>query len=83
MQTIGAFEAKTHLSAILAKVKKGEHFIITHRGEPIAEMRPVEEMEEKARSEKRRKAFAHFRKYKRVALPEGMTIKQMIEFGRR
>ncbi len=41
MQEIGAFEAKTHLSAILEKVAHGETFIITKHGQPIAEIKPV------------------------------------------
>lgn len=40
IQEIGAFEAKTHLSAILEKVAHGQTFIITKRGQPIAEIRP-------------------------------------------
>ena len=38
---IGVFDAKTHLSEILARVRVGERFIITHRGTPVAELRPV------------------------------------------
>lgn len=38
---IGAFEAKTHLSALLEKVAHGETFIITKHGQPIAEIKPV------------------------------------------
>jgi prevent-host-death family protein len=38
---IGAFEAKTHLSALLEKVRHGKTFFITKRGQPVAELRPV------------------------------------------
>ena len=38
---IGAFEAKTHLSALLEKVRRGRTFFITKRGRPVAELRPV------------------------------------------
>jgi prevent-host-death family protein len=41
MKTVGAFEAKTHLSELLAAVEKGEAFTITRRGKPVAELRPV------------------------------------------
>jgi prevent-host-death family protein len=37
---IGIFETKTHLSEILRRVMDGERFIITRRGEPIAELGP-------------------------------------------
>ena len=38
---IGAFEAKTRLSALLAQVEKGHRFFITKHGRRIAEVRPV------------------------------------------
>jgi prevent-host-death family protein len=40
MITIGAFEAKTHLSALLEKVAQGEEVIITRRGRPVARLVP-------------------------------------------
>lgn len=41
MQTIGAFEAKTHFSSLLDKVEKGEHIVITKHGRVVAKMVPV------------------------------------------
>ncbi len=38
--TVGAFEAKTHLSRLLREVQAGQHFVITQRGKPVAEIRP-------------------------------------------
>jgi len=40
-QKIGAFAAKTHLSEILEHVSKGETFLITKHGKPIAELKPI------------------------------------------
>lgn len=43
MQTIGAFEAKTHLSDLLRRVTEGgERFVVTVRGKPAAMLCPVE-----------------------------------------
>jgi prevent-host-death family protein len=42
MDTIGAFEAKTHLSSLLDRVEKGEKFIITKHGTPVAQLVPVD-----------------------------------------
>lgn len=39
---IGAFAAKTHLSALLEKVAHGHTFIITKHGKPVAELKPVQ-----------------------------------------
>ena len=38
---IGAFEAKTHLSELLERVGHGQVYVITKRGRPVAELRPV------------------------------------------
>jgi prevent-host-death family protein len=38
---IGAFEAKTRLSELLERVDHGQVYVITKRGRPIAELRPV------------------------------------------
>ena len=38
---IGAYEAKTHLPALLDRVARGESIIITRRGKPVAELRPL------------------------------------------
>ena len=42
---IGAFDAKTHLSELLEKVRQGKTFFITKRGYPVAELRPVSHAE--------------------------------------
>jgi prevent-host-death family protein len=38
MITVGAFEAKTHLSALLDKVAAGEDIVITRHGQPVARL---------------------------------------------
>lgn len=39
--SIGAFEAKTHLSELLEQVRLGRTYRITRRGRPVAELRPL------------------------------------------
>lgn len=41
METIGAFEAKTHFSALLGKVENGESIVITKHGRPVARLVPA------------------------------------------
>jgi len=41
MADIGAYEAKTHLSKLLERVEKGERFVITRHGKPVAELIPI------------------------------------------
>lgn len=45
MQSVGAFHAKTHFSALLEQVGKGEHIIITKHGHAVAKLVPVVEAE--------------------------------------
>ena len=40
MREVGAFEAKTHLSALLEAVAAGEEIVITKRGTPVARLVP-------------------------------------------
>ena len=41
MADIGAYDAKTHLPKLLERVEKGERFVITRHGKPVAEIRPT------------------------------------------
>lgn len=51
MREVGAFQAKTHLSALLKSVKSGEHITITRRGKPVAKLLPVSSVSSSDRSE--------------------------------
>ncbi len=42
MLKVGAFEAKTHLSRLLARVARGEEVLITKRGKPMARLVPAD-----------------------------------------
>ena len=42
MKTVGLFEAKTHLAALVDQVKEEGTIVLTRRGKPVAELRPVE-----------------------------------------
>ena len=44
MREVGAFEAKTHLSALLRSVQLGEQITITKRGKPVAQLMPVNQV---------------------------------------
>ncbi len=41
MHTVGAFSAKTHFSALLERVEKGEPVLITKHGHPVAKLVPI------------------------------------------
>ena len=48
MRTVGSFEAKTHLSELLASVERGEEIVITRRGTAVARLLPMAEVSERA-----------------------------------
>ena len=41
-QTIGLFEAKTHLSELVARAEQGGEIIITRHNKPVAKIVPIE-----------------------------------------
>lgn len=41
LNEVGAYEAKTHLPEMLRRVREGGAYLITQRGEPVAELVPV------------------------------------------
>ncbi|HOW47074.1 MAG: type II toxin-antitoxin system Phd/YefM family antitoxin [Rubrivivax sp.] len=41
MQTVGLFEAKTHLSELIARAERGEEVIITRHNKPVAKLVPI------------------------------------------
>lgn len=43
MQTIGMFEAKTHLPEVIRNVRKGEKYILTNRNQEVAVIMSIED----------------------------------------
>ena len=39
--SVGAFEAKTHFSALLQRIEHGEEIVITKHGKAIARLSPI------------------------------------------
>jgi prevent-host-death family protein len=80
METIGAFDAKTHLSALLDRVARGERITITRHGVPAAMLVPVGESDRKLTHEEIVEGMRALRK--RVK-PDTMSVREMIIEGRR
>ena len=74
---IAAYEAKTHFSALLERVARGEQVVITKHGRPIARLVPFDksDVERRRAAIERLKVFGKGRKL-------GVPIKQLIEEGR-
>lgn len=82
MRTVGSYEAKTHLPRLLDEVAAGEEITITKNGKPVARLVPPVLDEAKQRHEAV-EAMKRFRSEFKWRLPEGMTIRDMIEEGRK
>lgn len=80
MHTVGAFEAKTHLSALLDRVAKGEKITITRHGVPAAVLIPATENATKLSHSE---VVERMRELRQRVKPGTMSIKKMIEEGRR
>lgn len=79
MQTIGAFQAKTHFSAILTQVENGECIIITKHGRPVARLLPAE----KSDHEHVKTVIQRIKKFCQKHTLGGLDWKQLRDEGRR
>lgn len=79
MRTVGTFDAKTHLSALLEEVERGEEILITKHGKAVARLVPVRVIsrDRLADTAARLKAFRRGRRLGDLA------VKALIEEGRR
>jgi prevent-host-death family protein len=75
---IGAYEAKTHLPALLERVARGERFAITKHGRPIAQLVPVE----RTGPDRRREAIERLKAFRENHTLD-VPVKQLIDEGRR
>ena len=80
MASIGAFEAKTHLSDLLDRVARGEKITITRHGVPAAVLVPVTETAPKLSHQEIVEGMRALRK--RVK-PGKMSVREMVNEGRR
>ncbi len=79
METIGVYEAKTHLPQLLERVSRGDRITITKHGVPVAVLQPYD-------PEKRidvAAVIAELRTFRAQNRLEDLTIRDMIEEGRR
>jgi len=78
--TVGAYEAKTHLSELLEKVEAGEEITITKHGAPVAKLVPVKK---EARPEERLAAIERIKKLATGLSLSGLKVKDLLSEGRR
>jgi prevent-host-death family protein len=79
MKSVGLFEAKQKLSELVQRASEGEKIGITRRGKLAAIISPAQDAVDL------KEVFAEIEQIRKRAkpLPKGMTIKDLIEEGRR
>ena len=80
MQTVSAYQAKTHLSRLLDDVARGETITITRHGAPVAMLVPPPDKQRVDVAE----LIEEWKRYQReqnITLG-GLSIREMIEEGR-
>jgi prevent-host-death family protein len=80
MLTVGAFEAKTNLSALLERVAQGESIRITRHGKPVARIVPDNPANASRDMDDVIEAIRRFRSGRSIGSSE---IRSMVEEGRR
>lgn len=79
MLTVGAFEAKTHLSSLLERVERGEEVVITRHGKAVARLVPAEKIDR----ERVRAAIAKLKELRVGSSLGGLSWKELRDEGRR
>lgn len=77
VRTIAAHEARTHFSKLLREVERGETFVITRYGVPVARLEPIRKHLEDAAT-----AIDESRQHRRenhITLGDGGTIEKPVE----
>lgn len=80
-KSVGSFEAKTHLPALLERVAKGERITITRHGKPVAQLVPVDPTEKPDVKQVVKEMLAYRDSRKRTL--GGITARELVEEGRR
>ncbi len=79
MQTIGSYQAKTHLPKLIDRVIKGEKIMITRHGVPVAILQSPDAEGKKDP----KKVIAELKQFRKSHTLQNLIIKEMIDQGRR
>ncbi len=82
MTAIGVYDAKTHLPKLLERVARGERFVITKHGRPVAQLIPAEFANEPDVKETIRQ-MEEWQEREGPTLGAGLTIRRLREEGHR
>jgi len=77
--SIGAFEAKTHLSRLLEEAEQGYQITITKRGKPVARLIPYQSQSQERTKDEIVKALKELRQ----KVEGKINVREMIREGRK
>ena len=81
MDSVGAYEAKTHLPRLLDEVEAGRSIVITKHGRPVARLVPMTEVATTSRDADA--LLARLREARKGVTLGSLSIKQLREEGRK
>jgi prevent-host-death family protein len=83
MGTVGLFDAKTHLSELVARAERGEEVVITRHNKPVAKLVPISEVPAEL-VERRRQVLADLQAIGRTMIERGgpITDEEILEWIR-
>ena len=83
METIGSYQAKTHLRELLDRVEHGEAFTITRYGRAVARLVPATPRTARTDTAEVIAAMARFQEEEAPALGRKLSLRGLINEGRR
>jgi prevent-host-death family protein len=83
MESIGLFDAKTHLSELVARAERGEVVVITRHNKPVAKLVPVRAggSAGRSRTAQRERVLSALEQFEPIALA-GVDVRGLIHQGR-
>jgi prevent-host-death family protein len=80
MRTVAAFDAKNRLGSLLDMVERGEEITITRHGKPVARLVALGETD---RVSEAQAAAARIRERRKGVTLDGISIRELIDEGRK
>ena len=80
---VGIYEAKTHFTALISRAEKGEVVTITRHGKAVARIVPPIDQEDLSSDPDRQRLLQEFRNFRRKRSLGEITVRELIDEGRR
>ena len=78
---IGAYDAKTRFGDLVDSVERGEVFVITRRGHPVAKLVPFDDAVDRERARAAADRLMTFGDDEGIRLPKAVSVEDLINDG--